>query len=198
MQLHTTSLKPWLDAVASKTSTPGGGNVAAVLGAQASALISMVCQFSSDDRIDEQLIAGLDRTRDQFLILADADSAAFDQLMLSYRATKADPLRAENLQQAITKAALIPMEIYELATKTGQLLLRIEATSNPNLRSDTAMAAWIINTTLASAEINVLINLKEITDKQAKADIEKRLKCAKELKPALLILIDSLVQKIAS
>ena len=198
MQLPTTSLKPWLDAVASKTSTPGGGNVAAVLGAQASALISMVCQFSSGDRIDEPLIAGLDRTRDQFLTLADADSAAFDQLMLSYRVTKADPLRTKNLQQAITKAALIPLEIYELATKTGQLLLRIEPTSNPNLRSDTAMAAWIINTTLASAEINVLINLKEITDKQARADIEKRLKCAKELKPALLTLIDSLVQKIAS
>ena len=77
-------------------------------------------------------------------------------------------------------------------------MLRIEPVSNPNLRSDTAMAAWIVNTTLASAEINVLINLKEITDKQASADIEKRLKCAKELKPALLTLIDSLVQKIAS
>jgi formiminotetrahydrofolate cyclodeaminase len=94
MHLHTTSLKPWLNALAAKSSTPGGGNVAAVLGAQASALTSMVCRFSSDARIDEQLIKELDRTRDQFLTLADADSAAFDELMLSYKTPKTDPLRA--------------------------------------------------------------------------------------------------------
>jgi formiminotetrahydrofolate cyclodeaminase len=84
-----------------------------------------------------------------------------------------------------------------LAIKTGELLLTIEPVSNPNLRSDTAMAATIINTTLASARINVLINLKAITDKQVKADIERRLNNAVELKAALTALVDSLVQQLA-
>ncbi|MBT3428119.1 MAG: cyclodeaminase/cyclohydrolase family protein [Gammaproteobacteria bacterium] len=192
-----TSLKPWLNAVAAKTSTPGGGNVAAVLGAQATALICMVCQFSKDPGGNEALLHDLDQTRNDFLQLAEADSAAFKKLMLCYRVDKADPLRTDNLQKAITNAALIPLETYELAAKTAELLITIEPLSNPNLHSDTAMAGAIINATLTSARINVLVNLKAIHDKAVKSNIERRLENRVHLKASLSRLIDSLVQRIA-
>ena len=192
-----TSLEPWLSAVAAKTSTPGGGNVAAVLGAQAAALISMVCQFSKDHGANQALLHDLDQTRNDFLNLAEADSAAFKHLMLCYRVDKTDPLRTDNLQKAITSAALVPLETYELAAKTAELLITIEPLSNPNLYSDTAMAGAIIKTTLTSAEINVLVNLKAIHDKAVKSNIERRLESSQHLKTSLSALIDSLVQRIA-
>lgn len=195
--VDVTSLKPWLNAVAAKTSTPGGGNVAAVLGAQATALISMVCRFSNDHQENQALLHGLDQTRNDFLNLAEADSAAFKQLMLCYRVDKADPLRIDKLQKAITNAALVPLETYELAAKTANVLMTIEPLSNPNLRSDTAMAGAIINTTLTSAEINVLVNLKTIHDEEVKSNIERRLESSAHLKASLSRLIESLVQRIA-
>ncbi len=193
-----THLAPWLSAVAAKTATPGGGNVAAVMGAQATALISMVCQFTHDHQKNTALLHNLDQIRKDFLNLAEADSVAFKQLMLSYRMDKADPLREANLQDAITKAALVPLQTYELAAKAGDLLITIEPLSNPNLRSDTAMAGAILNATLTSAEINVLVNLKSINDKAVKNDIESRLTAHEELSTSLSRLTNALVQKIAT
>ncbi|MBT6582971.1 MAG: formimidoyltetrahydrofolate cyclodeaminase, partial [Gammaproteobacteria bacterium] len=48
-KLRAQNLATYLDALAAKTSTPGGGAVAAVVAAEACSLVAMVANFSKGD-----------------------------------------------------------------------------------------------------------------------------------------------------
>ena len=45
-EIKENSIQIFLDQLASRSATPGGGSVAALMGAQSAALISMVCNLT--------------------------------------------------------------------------------------------------------------------------------------------------------
>lgn len=49
-EIKDNSLQNYLDTLASKSATPGGGSAAALMGAQAAALTSMVCNLTIGNR----------------------------------------------------------------------------------------------------------------------------------------------------
>jgi glutamate formiminotransferase/formiminotetrahydrofolate cyclodeaminase len=85
----------FLDALASPEPTPGGGSMAAVVGAAGAALVSMVARLTRgkkgyeehDARMQAIALEG-DRRREDLLDLADRDAGAFDAVMAAYRMPK--------------------------------------------------------------------------------------------------------------
>src|SRR5215470_3973507 len=86
-----TLARPFLDAVASPSATPGGGSVSAFAAAAAAALGQMVTGLSRKkksqaahvDRLSEQLDA-LRRESDALLAAIDADAASFEAVMAAF------------------------------------------------------------------------------------------------------------------
>jgi methenyltetrahydrofolate cyclohydrolase len=76
----------FLDTLASRASTPGGGAVAGLAGAEAAALVAMVCHLT---RNKEDTIAPVLRVaeaaRRAFLQLADDDARTFAAVMTAWR-----------------------------------------------------------------------------------------------------------------
>ena len=103
----------FLDALASKQSTPGGGGAAALTGSQAAALLSMVINFTIGNKryadVESEMRAYLENSeslRQHLLQLADEDIAAFDAVSATYGMPKStdDEKAAEDLTEQLKHA----------------------------------------------------------------------------------------------
>ena len=98
-------LTDFLEKIASKTPTPGGGSVSAAVGAMGAALGVMTARYSdaSDPEHD------LDALKDEFLKLVDLDAEAYGQVNSAMALPKTDDdtkrRRKEALQIALGDAA---------------------------------------------------------------------------------------------
>ena len=76
------SISEYLEVLASKSATPGGGSASALIAAQGTALLSMVCEFSRPS--DESLLDINKRcsvTQTNLLRLVQKDVDAFNEVM---------------------------------------------------------------------------------------------------------------------
>src|SRR5437773_11595290 len=92
MHLASLSISDFLDRLSSDDPTPGGGALAALAGAQASAMLAMVCQLTVGRprfaAVEDQVRALLDelaQCRRDLLALADADADAYGEVAAAYR-----------------------------------------------------------------------------------------------------------------
>ena len=183
MNLQTNSIQTFLDCLAAKTSTPGGGTAAAITGAQGSALISMVCQFSTNFEGATRMDRRAQQARASFLDLAQSDIEAFDTVMAAYRLPKNKPEREQNIQSSLLQAAEAPRATMALANSLIDDVLTLSQRGNKNLVTDTGMAAILIEATIRSAEFNILVNLKGISDENYVTDVNAEIMaCTSRLK----------------
>lgn len=171
-----TTIADYLSALASRKSTPGGGAVAAMSGAQAAALISMVAELTKtfpDKTTQPEVIKLATEAVQRFTDLADQDAAAFAALMQSYK-NKTD------IQSGLQSAAAPPLACLELSAKLVEPLLVIQLHGNPNLITDTGIAALLLRDTIISSELNVLINLRSIEDELFKQTARATVETAKQ------------------
>ena len=183
MNLQTNSIQTFLDSLAAKTSTPGGGTAAAITGAQGSALISMVCQFSTNFEGATRMDRRAQQARASFLDLAQSDIEAFDTVMAAYRLPKNKSGREQNIQSSLLQAAEAPRATMALANSLIDDVLTLSQRGNKNLVTDTGMAAILIEATIRSAEFNILVNLKGISDESYVTDVTAEImSCTSRLK----------------
>ncbi|MGK0343141.1 MAG: formiminotetrahydrofolate cyclodeaminase [Candidatus Azotimanducaceae bacterium] len=176
MSLSDTTIADYLAALSSRKSTPGGGAVAAMSGAQAAALISMVAELTKtfpDEQTRTGVINQAASAVQQFTGLADQDAAAFTALMQAYK-NKTD------IQPRLQSAAAPPLACLQLCSQLIESLLVIERYGNPNLITDTGIAALLLRDTIISSELNVLINLRSIEDELFKQSARATVEAAKQ------------------
>ena len=169
--IQSNSIATFLDDLSSKSSTPGGGAVAAITGAQAAALISMVCEFSDEDPGLEAIARKAEEARVRFLELADEDSAAFNRVMSAFKQPKGANNRKEKIQSALIQAAEAPRSMLRLASTLVESTSELLQKGNKNLITDTGIAAILTEATVDSAELNIMINLKSINDDNYKQEV---------------------------
>ncbi|MGH9859948.1 MAG: cyclodeaminase/cyclohydrolase family protein [Candidatus Acidiferrales bacterium] len=164
-----------LQALASKSPTPGGGAVAALTLALGAALAQMVLNYSIGKKsleahahIHEEALSQLQEMRDRALELADEDAAAYQALNAMLR-RKDDPPSVEERKETVAHAISIPMEILQHAAKLAELLGHLAGTTNTLLDSDLAMAAILADAAAQSACWNVRINLPALADEADRA-----------------------------
>ena len=179
--LSALQLFDFTEQVTSKAPTPGGGGVAALIGALAAALGSMATNltigkkkylpFETEHRM---MIAEANVLRLRFLELIDADAAAFEPLSRIYSLEKTTPGYDEMLRAATLDACKAPFEIMEHCCKLIALLENLLPKCSVLLLSDVGCAALAARCALESASMNVLVNTGLLPDVAEAGDYASR------------------------
>ena len=204
MKLIEQSSRGFSEQLASHSPTPGGGSAAAIIGSYGAALSAMVAQFTigrekyaEHEETMKDTLAQVENLRKEFLAAVDADAEAYsafgDALKLPKSTPEEKASRTESMQNALKKAALIPLHVMELSQKALQLTNNAVGISNPNVISDLGVAALSLRTALCGAWLNVLINLSSIKDE---AFIDEYRKRGESLISEALSIADEIYEKV--
>jgi len=169
------SLQEFLDQLASKASTPGGGSVAAVMGAQAAALLSMVCnltigkpQYKEVEQEMAALLEQAEQLRAGMTAMIKDDITAFNNVISTYRMPKQTDeeknIRNEHIQRALKEAAEVPLACARSSLKIMALCRVAAEKGNINVVSDAGVAVMAAYGALKSAAFNVYVNIGSIHD----------------------------------
>lgn len=176
-------IQPFLDALASRSSTPGGGSAAAAIGASGAALLGMVIEFSQESEIEiTEANLRCARSRARLLELAGEDMTAFDEVMFWYKKDR----RGDEYQQALHGAALVPSRIMAECAALLDVARLLQSKGNKNLITDVAIGAEFLAAAITSADLNVMINARAIHAEDVRRTLRREadalLGCAEELR----------------
>jgi formiminotetrahydrofolate cyclodeaminase len=176
-EIKNKSIQNFLNELASKSATPGGGSVSALLGAQSAALTSMVCNLTigkpkySEVEVEMQaVLLKSEYLREILTGLIKADIDVFDQLMLAYGLPKdtdyEKELRAEVIQRVLKAATEVPLDCARACAEAIELSRCAANIGNLGAISDAGAAVMVGYSGLKIAALNVYINTGNIKDKQ--------------------------------
>jgi len=170
------SLSGFSNETLSESPAPGGGSVAAYVGALGAALGSMVANLSAhkrgwDDRWEE-FSDWAERGKlahDRLLKLVDEDTAAFNAIMDTFGLPKNNDqekkLRSAAIQAATKHAIEVPFEVMQTACQSLEVIQAMAEIGNPNSVSDAGVGALCARTAVYGAYLNVRINAGALADK---------------------------------
>lgn len=170
------TLSGFADETASESPAPGGGSISAYVGSLGISLATMVANLSShkkgwDDRWQEfsQWAAKGQQLKKDLLQLVDADTAAFNQIMMAFSLPKNSELekaaRKQAIQDATKRAIEIPFKVMEISLASMEVIRAMAETGNPNSVSDAGVGALCARTAVLGAFMNVRINASDLDDK---------------------------------
>jgi formiminotetrahydrofolate cyclodeaminase len=168
-------LQEYLDQLASAEPTPGGGAAAALSGAQAAALASMVARltlgkadYTAVQTEIEDILPQIEQLRALFQQLMQQDSDAYATFSRALKLPRGTPeekaARTRAVQAALGQAALVPLDVVECAATLLRLCQRIAEIGNVNLLSDIAVAAALATAAGTGAAWMVRVNLHSMKD----------------------------------
>ena len=175
-RLASMSLIDFADETASESPAPGGGSIAAYLGALGAALGTMVANLSShkkgwDDRWKEfsDWAEKGQQYKDELVKLVDLDTAAFNKIMEAFALPKGTAeekaARDQAIQDATKYAIEIPFKVMKAAYGSMSVIKAMAETGNPNSISDAGVAALCARSAVLGAFMNVKINAAGYKDK---------------------------------
>ncbi|HLY08285.1 MAG TPA: cyclodeaminase/cyclohydrolase family protein [Planctomycetota bacterium] len=166
-------LSDFLEKIAAKTPTPGGGSVSAAVGAMGAALGVMTARYSEISEAE----GILDEVKKEFLGLVDADAEAYGQVNSAISLPKDSDdtkrRRKEALQIALGEASEIPLKGMLLAVRGLRALADLSSKCNKHLTSDLSASATFLEAALSGCGENVRVNGQSLTDKVRRARLEK-------------------------
>ena len=174
-------MKEFINALASKEPTPGGGGAAAMVGTVAAALGSMVANLTKGKKKYEQYQEDMDRIL-SFLEEAiwdinsyiEKDADAYKPVVEAYKIPKEDPKRAEALEKALLGAAVVPMELAGKVNDLIPVLEELEEKGNKMALTDVAVAAVACKAAMEGAVMNVYANTKLLTNPMIAEGLNKK------------------------
>jgi len=184
-QLANMSLATFMEETASESPAPGGGSIAAYVGALGAALGTMVANLSSHKRgWDERWKEFSDvaeqgqRHAQELLRLVDEDTRAFSRVMAAMalpKATDEDRLaRKAAIQNATREATEVPFRVMEAAFASMAVIKAMAETGQESSVSDAGVGALCARAAVMGAYLNVRINAKQLTDRAFAGDIVTR------------------------
>lgn len=175
------SCEDFAAALASKTSVPGGGGAAALVGALSVALCSMVGNFTAEKKKYAAYEADIQRIltesealRLRLLALVDADAVAFEPLSRAYAIPKDDPSRAQIMEEATLTACQAPLEMVSCCAQVLKLLEELLEKGSRLLLSDVGCGAYLCKAALQSAALSVYVNTGTLQDRDTAARLEQQ------------------------
>ncbi len=182
-------LRGFIEKVASRSSTPGGGSAAAAIAAIGAGLGSMVAKltygvrkFETVDKQMRNIIPVLHDAAMKLIPMIDADTIAFNDYMEGVRMPQDTPeekqARFQKMQLGLKTAVNVPLQTMRLGDAAWNAMGDIARYGNPASKSDIEVGARSLETGIWGAYRNVVINLSEIEDETFR---EKTLADAKKL-----------------
>jgi glutamate formiminotransferase / formiminotetrahydrofolate cyclodeaminase len=181
------NLREFCNETLSDSPAPGGGSVAALMGALGASLGGMVANLSAgkrgwDDKLEyfSDWAVKAQRLKDELLSLVDEDTAAFNKVMdafaLPKKAAEEKAARAAAIEQATKYAAEVPLKVMETASKSYDLLAEMAERGNPASVSDVGVGALATRACIEGAALNVRINLAQLKDEKFKGVLEEKVR----------------------
>src|SRR6266566_114609 len=170
--LAALKMREFCNETLSDSPAPGGGSVAALMGALGASLGGMVANLSAgkrgwDDKLEyfSKWAVKAQQLKDELLELVDEDTAAFNNVM------DALALPKQSAEEKASRAAAV-----ETASKSYQLLAEMAEKGNPNSISDVGVGICATRACIDGAVLNVRINLANLKDAQFKSDLQKKVR----------------------
>ena len=172
------TVKGFAEETSRESPAPGGGSVAAYMGALGAALGTIVANLSShkpgwDDRWEE-FSRWADKGQalsSELLVLVDEDTRAFNKIMEAFglpKKTDEDKrLRSEAIQAATLFATQVPLQTMQAAFGAFELCQAMAEFGNPNSVSDAGVGALAARAAVLGAGLNVKINAASLKDREA-------------------------------
>lgn len=170
------TFKEFAEETASESPAPGGGSIAACMGALGVALGTMVANLSShkagwDDRWEEfsDWAERGQALMSELLHLVDEDTAAFNRIMGVFAMPKSTDeekaARSAALQAATLYATQVPLRTMKTASEAFAIVKAMAETGNPNSVSDAGVGALALRSAVLGACLNVKINAAGLKDR---------------------------------
>lgn len=178
-------LKDFASLTASESPAPGGGSVAAYMGALGAALGTMVANLSAhkrgwDERWKEfsDVACRGQELLGELLDAVDEDTASFDAIMAALKMPKATESekaeRSRAIEEATACAAKVPLRTMELSLKVLPIAKEMALKGNPASASDAGVAALAANAAVGGARLNVRINSAGLANRELASELNSR------------------------
>lgn len=153
-QIKKQTTEDFLDNLASKSPAPGGGSVAALMGAHSAALVSMVCRLTMGKKkhagVEKEMkdvLKKSEKLRKKFIVLAEKDKEAFLNVV-----------RKKYSSPSLEKAAAVPAKTARLADEILMLAKIVKQKGNKNAITDAKIAIDLAKAAKKGAILNVKAN----------------------------------------
>jgi glutamate formiminotransferase / formiminotetrahydrofolate cyclodeaminase len=163
------SLREFVDRIAARTPTPGGGSAAAAAGALGAALGEMVLLYSiptgGSDPVLGPVLTSVRDARARFLDLIGEDSAAYEGVRSARRDRKERPhdaVASKVWVVALRKASEVPLETARIARHVSDGLGSVRDRTKAALGSDLVTSLALLRAAREGALANVVINLDDL------------------------------------
>ncbi|MDC0870480.1 glutamate formimidoyltransferase [Flavobacteriaceae bacterium] len=169
------TVKGFADETASESMAPGGGSIAAYVGALGVSLGTMVANLSAhkpgwDDKwkFYSKWAEKGQQYKKELLFLVDEDTNAFNKIIDGFRMPKSNEeeisLRKEAIENATKYATEIPFKVMETAYNSMEVMMAMAKDGLQNSLSDAGVGTLCARTAVVGAYFNVRINAKDIKD----------------------------------
>lgn len=181
MKLIDLKLNEYLDILLSDAPAPGGGSVSALAGAQAAALIGMVCdltigkeKYADCQEICEDAKEKIEDLYKGFAEAIDKDTDAFNLVATAFKMPKSTDEEKAARKRAIAAGTLeatkVPFSVMEMAAEGLKVAEAMYGNFNSNAASDFGVAVLNLMTCMKGAWLNVKINLPGVKDENLAGD----------------------------
>ena len=179
------NLREFANETAGESPAPGGGSIAAYVGALGVSLGTMVANLSAhkrgwDDKWEmysNWAVQG-DLFKEKLLALVDEDTAAFNKIMEAFKLPKDSAeekaARTQAIQDATKYAIEVPMMVMENSLASMCVMNAMVDTGLQSSLSDAAVGALCARTAIMGAHLNVKINASGIKDEFFKGEMLKK------------------------
>lgn len=159
------------DALASNAPAPGGGGAAALAGALAAALGSMVCNLTAGKKSyaqyeedNQKALQHLEAARKHLLTLIDEDARAFAPLQKYLSLPKDDPERKAHMDAALRVACYVPTDVLYTCEDVAGLLAPLAEHGLRGAVSDVGVGLELCRAAMRASRMNILINAAAMPD----------------------------------
>lgn len=205
-KLTDLSLSSFVWETSSDSPAPGGGSVAAAMGALGAALGTMVANLSGhkrgwDDRWEE-FAAWAEKgvmMQKRLLGLVDEDTDAYNAILKAFEMPKKTEeekaARVAAVEAATLQASLVPLAVMKEAFRVFDLLKEMTEKGNPNSVTDGAVGVLAVRACVRGAFLNVRINVKGLKDRVM---AEKLIAEAQEIDEAAAAIESEIIDRVVN
>lgn len=194
----------FIEVLASKAAVPGGGGAAALAGAIGMALGSMVCnlttgkkKYAQYEEAIQAILLKASKLQEELLTMIDKDAEGFYPLSKAYglptSTEEEKQFKAETMEKCLKVACEVPMNIVRLCFDSIKLHEELVDKGSKLAISDVGCGVQCLRAAILSAQLNVIINVNSMKDREYAKSIEEE--CNKLVEDGIRI-CDEVYQKV--
>lgn len=182
--LFDRTVREFVREAGAATPTPGGGSVAALVGALGASMAAMAAGFTRGEKfagVEARMREAVDRLQATIRDcedLLEADVASFDRYMAALKLPKGTEeekrARSAALRDAAGQAIEVPLRLMGVCRDALALASSLAADANPNVVSDLGIGVLLFEAAAQSAYLTVEINLASLKDEESRREYGRR------------------------